>query len=926
MRKFLCAALAVMLAFSAVGICSAANERVLTASEVTDKNMQMAVTGENTVRGLERKAYFGFDNVDLTGINSVEINAYNKISGQSNGETLAVVIDDPNSGKLIGTVTLTEVGEDITAKGSIEPTTGVHKLYFRCLYAANSWNEIQIKKITLSPKKYVSDKESKKVPDSKVIDVYSDTWVAVDDMGRAVADYEEVGDVKTDTREVGLLYWDWFHSTAASKRANIISEIVNAHPEEKENYNSPVWDTRGEYYWAEPLLGFYNSYDYWVYRKHAEMISNAGVDSIYFDYSNGGIDFIPCLNILAQAFRDAKASGVDIPRISAMMTLGGKPSDAFRGLTAIYYNCFVENDYSDIWYYYEGKPLLYANATYDNAMKDVEANCTVEKGILDGIKDFFTYRMQGRRNNYSESATGTNSWMWLENFPQVLRNKDASGRPEFVVVGVGINQSTIYGLSQTGVFSDQYNKGRGYSEAFGEDYRDIGKRKAYFFREQAALALDAAPKFLMIDGWNEWTAIRNNDYNGFKNSFVDLYDDENSRDFEPSKGVLKDDYYNLLCDLVRKFKGVRPAPTASGMKTIDVNADASAWDSVGPEFLNNFQDYERDSEGLAKSREIVGGDKLEAWHYTTKVNNAVKSAKVTFDNDNIYFMAKTEKDIKKGTENWMNLFINIDRNKATGWEGYDFSVNVGGEGVISSYNGGWNKVGDAAYSVSGNTLQLAIPRSLLGEISTVDLEFKWTDSVATDDILNFYKDGSSAPLGRFNYLFTEIAQTALTESERAALKGTTVIKAGNNRMVVSGGKMNVYEADTRITPFEANGTLYIPEETFNEVMGFGHTKTRYEAAFNMLLTYHYDMNDDLTEIDNYMWTYGLLDSNEVRVNGKVTYLSAAPTAKDGIIYIPVSMIAECYGWTVKALGNGAYQISSDGVSDAMVNAALGHIG
>ncbi len=50
MRKFLCAALAVMLAFSAVGICPAANERVLTASEVTDKNMQMTVTGENTVR------------------------------------------------------------------------------------------------------------------------------------------------------------------------------------------------------------------------------------------------------------------------------------------------------------------------------------------------------------------------------------------------------------------------------------------------------------------------------------------------------------------------------------------------------------------------------------------------------------------------------------------------------------------------------------------------------------------------------------------------------------------------------------------------------------------------------------------------------------------------------------------------------------
>lgn len=926
MRKFLCTVLAIVLAVSTVGVCFAANEKVLTGDMVTDKSSQLAITSEQYVRGLERKAYFGFDNIDLTGINSVAVNAYNKINGQSNGETLAIVIDDPNTGKVIGTVTLSEVGEDITAKGSIEATTGVHKLYFRCLYARNSWNEMQIKKITLSPEKYVSDREAKKVPDSKIIDDYSDTWVAVDDMGRAVADYEEVGGVKTDTREVGMLYWDWFSGTAASQRATVISEIVNAHPEEKENYNSPVWDPMGVYYWAEPVLGYYTSYDYWVYRKHAEMLSIAGVDSIFFDYSNGGITFVPCLNILAQAFRDAKASGVEIPRISAMMTLGGAPSDAFRGLTSIYYNCFVENDYTDIWYYYEGKPLLYANATYENAIKDVDSGCSVETGMLDEIKDFFTFRLQGGRNNYSEDKTGTNKWMWLENFPQVLRNKDASGRPEFVVVGVGINQSTIYGLSQTGVFSDQYNKGRGYSEAFGEDYRDIGKRKAYFFREQAALALEAAPKFLMIDGWNEWTAIRNNDYNGFKNSFVDLYDDENSRDFEPSAGVLKDDYYNLLCDLVRKFKGVRPAPTASGMKTIDVNADAAQWDGVGPEFINNFQDYERDSEGFAKSREIVGGDKMEAWHYTTTVNNAIKSAKVSFDNDKLYFMVKTEKDIKTGTDNWMNLYINTDRNRATGWEGYDYAVNVGGAGVISSYNGAWNKVGDAEYSVSGNTLQLAVPRSILGETGTVDLEFKWTDSVANDNLLNFYKEGSSAPLGRFNYLFTEIEQTALSEEERAALKGTTVIKAGSNRMVVSGGKMHVYEADTRITPFEANGTLYIPEETFNEVMGFGHTKTRYESAFDMLLTYHYDMNDQLTEIENYMWTYGTLGSSEVRVNGKVTYLSAAPMAKDGMIYIPVSMIAECYGWTVKALGNGAYQISSDGVSESAVNAALSHIG
>ncbi len=922
MKRAVSVFLAVIMILSLAGVCSAAGDIVLMPSNVTEKNG--VTVNDEGIRGIDRGKYFGFGEIDLTGIKSVEVNAYNKIVASSNGDTLLVIIDDPQKGDIIGTVTLTKYGEDITVKSELKQVTGIHKLYFRSLYARASYNETCVKKITLSKTAYKSDKADKKVPDSKVIDVYADTWAAVDDMGRSVADYEEVGPVKSGEHETGMLYWDWFGSSYETARATVISDIMNAHPEERENYASPVWDTQAMFYWAEPLLGFYNSFDYWVYRRHAEMLANAGIDAIFFDYSNGGLDYIRCLNALADAFRDAKASGIDAPKISAMTTLGGMYDDAFRGLLAMYYNCFVENDYSDIWYYLDSKPLMYANGTYENAIKSVDDNSQVEKDVLNGVKDFFTVRYQGGRNRASDGEIGSNAWMWLENFPQILRNPNEEGRPEFVVVGVGINQSTIYGLTQTGVFSDEYNKGRGYSEAFGEDYRDIGKRKAYFFREQAALALEADPEFLMIDGWNEWTAIRQADYNGFKNSFVDLFDDENSRDFEPSAGVLKDDYYNLLCDLVRKYKGVRPVPTASGMKTVDINADASAWDSVGPEFLNNNQDYERDSYGLSKAREIAGNT-FEAWHYTTTVNNAISSAKVSFDTDNFYFMVKTVNDIKTGTDNWMHLYINTDRNRATGWEGYDFAVNIGGPGVVSRYDGAWSSVGTAEYTVTGNVLQLKLARGLIDETDTVDFEFKWTDSVATGNLLDFYKEGSSAPLGRFNYVYTEKTQTALTSSERNLLSGSAVLKAGANRMVVSGGKMYVYEADTRIAPFEANGTLYIPEETFNEVMGYGHTKTRYEAAFNMLLTYHYDLNGELTEIENYMWTYGTLGSNEVRVNGTVKYLSAAPVEKDGLIYIPLSMIAECYGWTLKSLGDGAYVISNGAVSETAVTSALSHI-
>lgn len=156
------------------------------------------------------------------------------------------------------------------------------------------------------------------------------------------------------------------------------------------------------------------------------------------------------------------------------------------------------------------------------------------------------------------------------------------------------------------------------------------------------------------------------------------------------------------------------------MKTIDINSDVSGWDSVGPEFLNNSQNYERDADGMGKSREIVG-NAFERWHYKTTVNNAIISAKATFDNNNIYFLVKTEEPIKTGNDNWMHLFINTDRNHTTGWEGYDYAVNVGGAGAVSSYNGDGRSSATQKYAVSGNALQLEIPRSLIGVTGTSTL-------------------------------------------------------------------------------------------------------------------------------------------------------------------------------------------------------------
>ncbi len=914
MKRTMCLLLSFVLWVSLFTLGVYAEEKELLLSEIKFKS---GVTADSEIKWLERGYFFGYENVDLTGINSVKITAYNKLVTGTNGVTLAIVTDNPKTGDIIGYVTLTEVGEDITVTSSINPTEGVHNLYFYSLYGKNTVNETRIKKIVLSEEKYESDKLNKQVPDSAIIDDYSDTWAATDDMGRKVASFEEAGALKTDGREVGMIFWNWFSDS--EKRANVIPEIIAEKPSAKEVFDDPIWENNAVYYWGEPIFGFYTSTDYWVYRKQAEMLSVAGVDSIFFDYSNSGLDYIAQLNVLAKAFRDSKATGVDIPRISAMMNLGYNPENAFRGLMAIYFNCFYENDYSDIWYYLDGKPLLYANSTYKVAAENAEKGNETEKSALLLTKDFFTFRTHGQRN----VDTKDDSWMWLENFPQVLRNVDEeTGRPEFVVVGCGINQSTEVGLSETGVFSDPYCKGRGYSEAFGEDYSENGKRMAYFFREQASLALEAEPCFVMIDGWNEWTALRQDSYNGHKNSFVDCYDYENSRDFEPNNGPLKDDYYMLLCDFIRKYKGVRETPLATGAKTVDIKGDISQWNDIGPAFCNNFQDYERNSEGLLKRG-------TEEHHvYKTTVNNAVKTAKVSYDSEKLYFMAECTRDINIGA-NSLNLYINTDRNHITGWNGYDYAVNLDGMGRVSKFTGtSWERseIGVSNYSVAGKYIVLELERSLVAETDAIDFEFKWTDSVNPEgDLLKFYSDGSSAPLGRFNYVYTTIREESLSETERDNLYGTSILKAGSGKMIVSGAKMNVYEKDKRVAPFEMNGTLYIPEDAYNEIMGYGRSKTEYDSAYNKFFTYHFELSDDMTEIVDYKWTCSVLDSTEVKINGVFETLSNPVKYVNGIFYIPVSLIAECYGYEVKAMGDGVYAIGKYGVAENDVKAVLSHL-
>ena len=849
----------------------------------------------NASKSIKAGESIKFEQVDLTDIKSVKV-SLDKYSEA----TLRITADKIDGGIILTFLRICD--NRVTEYSSnLRDITGVHDVY-----VTSHSGTAAVKDVTFSKEKYISPYTMPS--DDYLIDNWSDTWVATSAAGVKVADYEEAGAVKEGQREVGMMYWPRGTSEKPISTARIPSEIIAENPDAYADFYHKAWpEGATAYYWNEPLFGFYMMSDYWVIRRHAIMLANAGVDVIFFDWSNGDASGDQTLNLLCEAYADAKADGIKVPKINALNSWYVDKEFRRRQLINIYTFFFENERYADLWYEWDDKPLMFG----DNSKwsTDVVASRIDETAYIREIFEKCTFRMSGSREPV-EYVGGDRYWHWLQASPLTKWNTEEDGRTEFMVVGTGVNESYVDGWAHTCVFSDPYTKGRSYTEGFGEDYREGAMNMGYFFREEALQALREDPAFIYVDGWNEWTANRNAQYSGHDNSFVDAFDDEGSRDFEPSRGPLRDDYYNLLVDFVRKYKGVRPAPLATEDKTIDIAGDLSQWDNVGPAFINDNFGEARDEYGLIDYK--TG----ENFHYVTSYVNVITGAKLAKDGDMLYIKVDAEADIKDTSK--LHIYFNTDRNRATGWEGYDFLIK--GNGAVSSYNGTFNAVGNAEVKINGKSVIFAVSRDILGINGTIDLEFKVADNAEENgDALRFYEFGSVAPMGRFNYLYTEIAQVSLDADTRKALYDTSVFKAGSNKMVVSGGKMNVYDADTRITSFEENGTLYVPELAVEDIMGYGETKTEYYAEDNAQYVSNY--NREGIEIVDHISSYTIVGSLEARQNGRLVALSNPVKVVNGLRYIPVSYLSEVFGWSVKNYGNGIYAVSGETINDSAVTKA-----
>jgi hypothetical protein len=116
------------------------------------------------------------------------------------------------------------------------------------------------------------------------------------------------------------------------------------------------------------------------------------------------------------------------------------------------------------------------------------------------IRDFFTFRKP--QPDYFVGPTRPDMWSWLEVFPQhVFRNS----RGEKEQMSMGVAQNAVDG--RLGTLSQANARGRNWHDG-ANDTRPGAVKEGLNFREQFEHALKEDPRVLFITGWNEWIAMR----------------------------------------------------------------------------------------------------------------------------------------------------------------------------------------------------------------------------------------------------------------------------------------------------------------------------------------------------------------------------------------------------------------------------------
>ena len=147
----------------------------------------------------------------------------------------------------------------------------------------------------------------------------------------------------------------------------------------------------------------------------------------------------------------------------------------------------------------------------------------------------------------STAGWGLVIWLILSAFVAITENGiPDSRRKRFIVMSSSVGSWRISTRQRTCFSSSAWygsnDHGRSWHNG-AKDTSENAKLYGYNFDEQWDFAEKLDPDIVFVTGFNEWVAQRLTFRENEPFGFCDNCDEEYSRDFEPSAGVLGDNYY-----------------------------------------------------------------------------------------------------------------------------------------------------------------------------------------------------------------------------------------------------------------------------------------------------------------------------------------------------------------------------------------------
>ena len=165
-------------------------------------------------------------------------------------------------------------------------------------------------------------------------DLMSDTWVATDALGRTLPGFEDCSG-PDGAKRVGIFYFLWLGSHG--RGLHDITKILAADPA-----NPPWGPLHAFHWWGESHLGYYTSDDEFVIRKHAQMLTDAGVDAIFFDVTNAAT-YDDVYLAICRVYEEIRRTGRATPEIAFLTN-----SQSARTVRHLYENFYAKGLHEDL--------------------------------------------------------------------------------------------------------------------------------------------------------------------------------------------------------------------------------------------------------------------------------------------------------------------------------------------------------------------------------------------------------------------------------------------------------------------------------------------------------------------------------------------------------------------------------------------------